>query len=119
MNLLTAVVVGLGLRLGGQAALVLSSGPFLYTGLQALVLLSLLLSFFNLIPLPPLDGSKVLTSLLPVTVAAAYLRQGHLLSWGLIGLIVVGGLTGTHLLSGLIYPPSRWLYGLLVGAELP
>lgn len=119
MNLLTALVVGLGLRQGGEAVLglSLSFGPFLYAALQALVLLSLLLSFFNLIPLPPLDGSKVLTSLLPATVAAAYLRHGYLLSWGLIGLVVVGSLTGTHLLAGVIYPPSRWLYALLVGVD--
>ena len=32
------------------------------------------LALFNLIPFPPLDGSKVVSSLLPVNAAAKYLR---------------------------------------------
>jgi Zn-dependent protease len=35
---------------------------------------NLVLAFFNLIPLPPLDGSKVLSNLLPIKQAANYER---------------------------------------------
>ncbi len=53
-NLLIAVIFGLGLRYGlGNELLV------------QVVLLNLVLAIFNLIPVPPLDGSKLLFALLP------------------------------------------------------
>ncbi len=119
INLATAVVLGLGMRTVGQSLLTSETGVFVYLGLQALVLLSLLLAFFNLLPVPPLDGSKVLMGLLPVPLADAYARQASRLSWGLMGLIVVGAMTGWHPLSRLIYPPARWIYVLLTGTDMP
>jgi len=41
---------------------------FLWTG----ILLNIVLAVFNLIPVPPLDGSKVLMNLLPDSVAESY-----------------------------------------------
>ena len=107
------------MRTVGQSLLTSETGVLVYLGLQALVLLSLLLAFFNLLPIPPLDGSKVLMGLLPVPLADAYARQASRLSWGLMGLIVVGAMTGWHPLSRLIYPPARWLYVLLTGTDMP
>jgi len=119
INVATAVVVGLSLRLAGSALRESDTGAPIYPGLQALVLLSLLLAFFNLLPIPPLDGSKVLMGLLPTPIANAYARRASLLSWGLMGLIVMGAMTGWHPLSRLIFPPARWLHALLTGADLP
>jgi Zn-dependent protease len=119
VNLATAVVFGLGMRTVDHWLLTSETGVFVYLGLQALVLLSLLLAFFNLLPVPPLDGSKVLMGLLPAPLADAYARQASRLSWGLMGLIVVGAMTGWHPLSRLIYPPARWIYVLLTGTDMP
>lgn len=116
VNLAMAVVFGLGMRTVDHWLLTSETGVFVYLGLQALVLLSLLLAFFNLLPVPPLDGSKVLMGLLPVPLADAYARQASRLSWGLI---VVGAMTGWHPLSRLIYPPARWIYVLLTGTDMP
>lgn len=61
-----------------------------------MVIINLLLGIFNLIPVPPLDGSRILTSLLPLRQAVAYMRLERygflimfILLWtGIIGKIV-------------------------------
>lgn len=50
------------------------------------ILLNLILAVFNLIPVPPLDGSHVVANLLPRPAAYAYQSMGQ------IGLLVVLGL---------------------------
>lgn len=66
------------------------------SGLQGLVLLSVLaieinlsLFFFNLLPIPPLDGSHVLRNMLPYNTLQVYDRIGGWLSYLLM--IFVGG----------------------------
>jgi len=56
-NLFIALVLGLFVRLATVSA---------FTGfLSIVVYVNVLLAIFNLVPLPPLDGSKILFSLLP------------------------------------------------------
>ncbi len=60
-NLFIAIVFGLIVRYGYVLGV---SAPFLKISMM-IVLINILLAVFNLIPVPPLDGSKVLFSLLP------------------------------------------------------
>ena len=60
-NIGTAVVAGLAYRLGFS----ILPGPLLEV-LIIITIVSLFLGLFNLIPVPPLDGSKIVLSLLPV-----------------------------------------------------
>ena len=68
-------------------AITFSSGGFLQSGtitpliywlLTKIVQLNLLLAIFNLIPIPPLDGSKVFALILPEKEATAYLALGSI-----------------------------------------
>jgi Zn-dependent protease len=65
------------------------------------VSLNLLLAAFNLIPIPPLDGSHVVAQLLPPTLAAPYRRFGR------FGLLVLILLIQTPFLSYWFAPVMR------------
>ncbi|SPE18230.1 Peptidase, M50B family [Candidatus Sulfotelmatomonas gaucii] len=74
----------------------LSGGLAIGSGLQPLVLLALLaievnlsLFFFNLLPFPPLDGSRVLRNMLPYGAVQVFDRINIWISYLLM--IVVGG----------------------------
>lgn len=61
-NFFVAIFFGLALRYGGSFASLPSS---FYEISSLIVLINLILGIFNLIPIPPLDGSKVLFAFLP------------------------------------------------------
>ena len=63
-----------------------SVGGFVLDLLNSIAYLSVSLGLFNLIPFPPLDGSKVLFAFLP---DRAYVRMMYLERYGMIALIVI------------------------------
>jgi Zn-dependent protease len=62
------------------------------------ILVNLVLAVFNAIPIPPLDGSKILMGLLPRNLAYSYLRIERFGFFILIGLLWLG------LLGRIIWP---------------
>ncbi len=106
-NILTAFVVGMMIRFWGVHMTV----P-VYAFLQTVVMISLVLALFNLIPIAPLDGSHILTALLPYEQAKNYSR--FMAQYGLfmlLGLIFLGG----GLLGRIIGPPMHFLWVLFTG----
>jgi Zn-dependent protease len=104
-NLLQAVAAALILRAWNPHG----DGP----GLVAFALLSavevnLLLAFFNLIPVPPLDGGNVLLGLLPPSLAVAYSRVRQ------YGFIVLYALMFTGVATALIMPPTNFFLRILL-----
>ena len=76
--------------------------------LDRAVEINLLLAFFNLLPIPPLDGGNVLAGLLPESAAAVlnWIRQ--------FGVILLYALMLTGVLAQLILPPTRFFWELLL-----
>ncbi len=116
-NLVLAIIAAIPFRLG-LVSIFGATSRFFPTPSQFLgefIFLNLILLFFNLIPIAPLDGEKVLTYLLP-TQSRGTLDQirpyGPML---LLALIFVGPRIGFDLLGLLIWTPTQWLISLLLG----
>lgn len=75
---------------------------------QAGIVVNLVLMVLNLIPLPPLDGSRVLSALLPPRIAY---RFNYLERYGFLILIL---LAMAGLLSKVLVPPVTWLSQLIL-----
>jgi Zn-dependent protease len=72
------------------------------------VLINLLLFVFNLIPIPPLDGSRVLLQFLPYSMQRAYMQIG---GYGLMFIFLFGG---SFIFRTFYYPLLNVFDGLLV-----
>lgn len=71
-----------------------------------LVLADSVLAVFNLIPIPPLDGSKVVAGLLPGKLSLRYLSLEKYGMFIFIGLIILMQVTRINILSYLLLPAS-------------
>jgi len=97
-----------------------TAAPWLVQTLYQSVLLNLVLAVFNMLPLPPLDGSRIVASLLPVGLARHYARLdrfGFLLLIAIIFLIpMLGRQIGVDLnvLRWLVGAPLAWLMPLFL-----
>lgn len=85
---------------------------FVFPLLQMLVAsiwINIMLAIFNLVPIPPLDGSKILLGLLPQELAPVYAK---LEPYGFIVLLV---LFYTGVLPRFIMPIITFAQGLIIG----
>ncbi|MEO0184664.1 MAG: site-2 protease family protein [candidate division WOR-3 bacterium] len=114
-NFLLAIVFGIILRTISFALVIKALMP-VWLMIQLGVIYNLILCVFNLIPIPPLDGSKVLFYLLP----AKYQNYGmHFERYGffiLIGLIFIDNL-GIPILWGWIGPFVNFFGRLFSGTQ--
>lgn len=85
-----------------------SASDLLPAILKDAVTTNLILAFFNLIPIPPLDGGNVLAGLVPENAARAIdqVRQ--------FGFIALYALMLSGILTELIMPPTVFFYRLLL-----
>lgn len=107
-NLLQACVAAAALRLALGSVSASDEITPLVSGLFVAVQVNLLLAFFNLIPVPPLDGGNVLLGLLPERLAASYgqIRQ--------YGFLVLYALLFTGLATAWITPPTNFFMRVLL-----
>jgi Zn-dependent protease len=80
---------------------------------QAGVYVSLLIGAFNLLPIPPLDGSNIMARFLPEDLAWRYLALGRYGILVIMGLLLLGNFVGVSLLGSLLFPVVDRAAGLL------
>ena len=120
-NLLLALIFGLACRmLGIESLRGLEPG---FMGILKFMIafgmiINIVLAFFNFLPIPPLDGSKILMGIVPQQYERTfvpYLRYGPTI---LIALIAIGYLTKVSILWAIINPFVKFFSYLFAGADL-
>jgi Zn-dependent protease len=104
-NIAQAIIAALAVRA------IVSSGTdagMLDNILVAFVRINLLLAFFNLVPIPPLDGGNVLAGLLPGRLAGVFMAMRP------FGFILLYALMLTDVLYMMIMPPTAFLWEVLL-----
>ena len=111
-NLVMALIAAVAL---GLIAATLTTPPgavltWVLTGLNYFILINIFLALFNLLPIPPFDGSHIVQGLLPRSVAAQYAKLQQV---GMFLLIALSAITWAFPDSGVIenvvLPPVEWL----------
>ncbi|GAB4580128.1 MAG: site-2 protease family protein [Anaerolineales bacterium] len=107
-NLILAIITALGFRLG---ALPLAGSSILSQMTAQFIYINLILFFFNLIPLFPLDGEKILYHLAPSSLQ----RQMDSLRPYSIFILLFIAILVPSVFGFLIAGPAQWVFNLLVG----
>ena len=114
MNFVLAVVFALiyaALYSFAPTFIITQVGAIVFDMLLYLVMINIGLGVFNLIPLPPLDGSKILIKFLPYN-AKQWFRNKETIFYIIFLVLWISGLTGY-----IISPALNFLYrGMLNGA---
>ena len=112
---LAALALGLMLRLLGPQGLASGAPAFIAENLGNFITINLFLGLFNLLPIPPFDGSHVVEGLLPEGMARGYARlrrYGMLVP--LILIVLVPVVFGVSAVDRFVDPPFEWFAGLAV-----
>jgi Zn-dependent protease len=97
---------------------------FLTANLNNFIAINLFLALFNMLPVPPFDGSKVLGGLLPPRLGRRFARMDRyalpIMLFLLVGLPLIA--PQANIIQNLVIPPFEWAYsavlavaGLIVG----
>jgi len=112
---IAAVVLGLLARNLDPASVSVAM-QWTITGIDYFILINIFLAFFNLLPIPPFDGSHIVEGLLPPRWARAYekLRPAGMLL--LVGVIALSWFfPDLGVIENVVWPPVDWLRGLFIG----
>jgi Zn-dependent protease len=112
MNLLLGAVGAVALGLIGANLTEAPGGAqgFAVLALNYFLVINIFLALFNLLPIPPFDGSHIVEGLLPRSLAAQYAKFQQL---GMLVIVLLVGVTWAFpewgLLQRVVLPPVEWL----------
>jgi len=106
-NLAMAMAWALMVRVADAVAIPAVTEPLHYMGVQGIGI-NLLFMLLNLLPIPPLDGGRIVSALLPPRLSYRYGAIEQYGMWVLLVLIMVPGL-----LSAILGPPMTLMGGLM------
>ncbi|MCD4829247.1 MAG: site-2 protease family protein [Candidatus Cloacimonetes bacterium] len=115
-NFLLATLASLVGRAFGVTYMNLAMGNTSLFGviIYLVVLYNLALGIFNLIPIPPLDGSKILGAFLPDAEYFRFMRWQRHGMFILIGILLLGRLFNMPIIAAIIMPPLNFMLRLLL-----
>jgi Zn-dependent protease len=108
---LSAVALGLLVRAqGGEGGEVGPVALFVAANLNNFILINLFLGLFNLLPLPPFDGSHIVEGLLPEPAARAYerLRPFGMILFFVLLLVIPQRFPRANIVERFVLPPVEW-----------
>ena len=79
---------------------------------------NLYLAVFNLLPIPPLDGSRIFYGLLPQKYYFKVMKYERYVAFALILFVVIAPRVLSSVLNTLVYPFREaflWIAGLIIG----
>ncbi len=113
MALFWAIIAKLSYILFGASSsqpFLQSAATFIHLAAKFGITINVVLMVLNLIPIPPLDGSRVVSSMLPPNMAYAYEKIEPFGIWILLALLVSG------ILFKIIGPSMRYIIALIMAA---
>ena len=99
----------IGSLLGGSSA-----AEIIVTLFVQAIQINIILAVFNIIPVPPLDGSRILAGIVPENWNHGYEQFERVGPFFLFGLVLLGSLTGVSILSRIIMPLAEPVYKLVM-----
>ncbi len=105
LGFIGAILIGLYAGFGGGPGLV----P---TALSYFIVINTFLALFNLLPIPPFDGSHIVEGLLPRSLAAQYARLQQV---GMLLFVLLIAATWAFpqwgIIETVVFPPVEWVRG--------
>ncbi len=106
-NIILAIILSFAISLD-------QTGTLVDIVLQTVLYINVVLAIFNLVPIHPLDGGKILVALLPKTTALEFDSFMHRYG-NMILILMIVPWAGRSPVSMLISPIISWVTGLLLG----
>lgn len=117
MNILLATLgaIALGLYAGTLVAPPVGISEYVFGGLQLFILINVFLALFNLLPIPPFDGSHIVEGMLPRSMAAQYAKLRNVGMLLFIALIAATwAFPDAGIIEKVVGPPVEWMRGLFM-----
>jgi len=117
-NLLLALIFGIIYQFMQGAPPETRTGVILQFIFSYSVVINLILAFFNLLPIPPLDGSKIIRAFLPETFVPVFSKLESFGPFLLLGIIVLGQYFNIAIVWTIIGPFVSFFSILFTGVDL-